>query len=69
MPWTKIGMGWVGAQAIQTKLLHRKDFGFGMDGKSQLLKCVCWGGGRVQTDSEKEQDVFLDKDKIQGCSH
>lgn len=40
-----------------------------MDGKSQLLKHVCWGGGRVQTHCEKEQDVFLDKDKIQGCSH
>lgn len=25
MPWTKIGMGWVGAQAIQTKLLHRNE--------------------------------------------
>lgn len=40
-----------------------------MDGKSQLLKHVCWGGGRVQTHCKKEQDVFLDKDKIQGCSH
>lgn len=40
-----------------------------MDGKSQSLKHVCWGGERAQAHCEKEQDVFLDKDKTQGYSH
>lgn len=39
-----------------------------MDGKSQLLKHVCWKVTRVATRSEKEHDVFLDKGKIQGYS-
>lgn len=46
-----------------------KSLQFGMDGKNHLLKCVCWGGTRVQTHCEKEQDVYSDKGKIEGCSH
>lgn len=69
MPWIKLGWdGWVHRQFRQNYLTE-KSLQFGMDGKSQPLKHVCWGGGRVQTHCEKEQGVFLDKDKTQGYCH
>lgn len=59
----------MGAQAIQTKLLHRKRSAIRHGWNKSATEVYAKEGVKYKPTVKKAQDVFLDKGKIQGFSY